>query len=198
MCNKLTSVDYRAFTLWPWWVYIWTLPHAHLLLAASREKIWSTYSLHIDVKWQTVGWWQSQCAVCVCVWEREQRRQREIFWEVCVCVYLCVDVCRDTCLVLSGCVCPLWLLCKLEYSPAVKSLRFHLASWPSPLSSTSSYSLSHLSLSSSTLTFVLCFLSRFLTLSSWAVWIRPCLWGSANKPRHHANGDALQQPLSCS
>lgn len=81
-------------------------------------------------------------------------------------VYLCMCVCAehlDRCFTLSGCVSPLWLRCSLEYSPAVKSLRFHLASWPPPPLLCPPYPSSHLCI-------------FFLTPNSRLGFLLPATW----------------------
>lgn len=120
-------------------------------------------------------------ACVVCVYENVGDKESGLLGGLCVCACVCVRM--------RACVC--W--CAARLIPCVKwfawvpcdssvswnilllSCRFasSLTSWPSPLSS--SYPPSYLSLSSSTYTFVLCFLSLFLTLFLWVVWIPPCM-----------------------
>lgn len=133
-------------------------------LAAGRENAILRAPTVIVLMWSGKLWVDAnhsvECVQCVCVCMRATETKEEIFLEgACACV--CAQ--WDTCLVLSGCMSPLWLLCKPLYSPAVKSLHFHLNSWPSSASSTLSYPPSHLPLSFVSPTFYSQFPQPFLT-----------------------------------
>lgn len=168
LCELLWPLGDLNASLWIWRVSdVLRMNSCTLICLQQAAKVPQLQSSLWCKEWQTVGWCQSVWCLCMC--KRETGTKWKTFWEVYV--YVCV-----------------WM-CVLQWVPCDSAVNWNIPLLSSRFTSTSPHDLPllpppppHLSLSSLTLTIVLCVLSTFLTLSSQTVWIRPCLMGSVNKP----------------